>query len=159
MSYNYHRKRRGGVKLEGGDSGNKCGAGSGNKSRESTDIPEDDKEEIEADPLETEEAEKSRVDDLWASFKKDVGGSRSSFSSGSLTSPVVNAKSTGVSGSPGGNVSRGGGSTSSVSKGKVHFSIPISSVVLATPEYTIICLVWCFLKVLFGQRNELFCLK
>ena len=126
----YHRKRRGGIKLEGSDSGNKHGAGSGSESGGSTGIPEGDKEETEVDPCETK---KSRVDDLWASFKKDMGGPISSFSSGSLTSPGGNTESTGVNGSPGGSVSRGGGgggSTKSTSKGKVHFSLPTPSVVL-----------------------------
>ena len=109
-------------------------AGSGSKSGGSAGILKGSREETEADPSETENVEKSRVDDLWASFKKDVGGPISSFSSGSLTSPGGSRKSTGISDSPGGSVSRGGGggggNTTSMSKGKVHsFTLPTASVV------------------------------
>ena len=116
----HSRKRKGGIKLD--SSGGKCGAGSGSESGESTGVQEEDEEGIETDLSETKKNKKSRVDDLWASFKKDVGGPVSSFSSGSpMTSHIGSTKSAGVSGGSSESVSRGEGSASSGTKGKVHF--------------------------------------
>lgn len=127
------RKRKGGIKLDDSDdSGDDASIDS--ETGGNTGIEEGDKEK-EADIPKTEKNEKSRVDDLWASFKKGVSGPVSSSSSGSSTSQGGSAGSASISGSSRGSVSRGGGSISDGSKGKVHFASPSSSCVCHTSRY------------------------